>query len=387
MVAVRPSRVMNWMLTVAEFFAGIGLVREGLEQAGWRVLFANDIDPKKQVIYEMNYGHEHFVLGDIYQLDASSVPNVLLATASFPCIDLSLAGNRTGLDGKHSSAIWGFMRLLRDMGIRRPPLVMLENVPGFLTSKGGRDFISVISALNDLGYRCDAFLVDAVHFVPQSRPRVFVVGALGDIMAPLSAQFHMRSPELNPRALVRIMETHRHLNWGRVPLPPLPRRQQNLIDILEDVPDNSPLWWPEEEVNKLLSQMADRHRAIAEAMRIRDHVSVGTVYRRVRNGVTRAELRVDGVAGALRVPRGGSSNQFLLVAGRGQIRVRVLTGREYARLQGVRDSYRLDGISDNHARYGFGDAVCVPVIRWIAEHCLNPLAKIALGQTSSAGAL
>lgn len=119
----------------AEFFAGIGLMRLGLEKAGWQIAYANDIDPTKENIYSKHFNdpENHFHLGDIHKLKGSQVPNVSLATASFPCTDLSLAGRREGLSGRQSSAFWGFVSVLEDMGERRPPIVLLENINGFLT--------------------------------------------------------------------------------------------------------------------------------------------------------------------------------------------------------------------------------------------------------------
>lgn len=79
--------------TVAEYFAGIGLMRLGLEQAGWQTVFANDIDGKKYEMYRHHFGPSpEFVVDDIHALDHASIPSTLLATASFPCNDLSLAG-------------------------------------------------------------------------------------------------------------------------------------------------------------------------------------------------------------------------------------------------------------------------------------------------------
>lgn len=118
----------------------------------------------------------HFHLGDIHHLKGSQIPNVSLATASFPCTDLSLAGRREGLAGSQSSGFWGFVEVLEDMGERRSPIVLLENVEGFLTSRNGQDFKEALLALNDLGYSVDAFIIDAARFVPQSRVRLFVVG-------------------------------------------------------------------------------------------------------------------------------------------------------------------------------------------------------------------
>ncbi len=144
--------------TFAEFFAGIGLMRMGLECAGWIPVFANDIDPDKEKMYRAHFNDEaaKLILCDVHQLDPRLVPSATLATASFPCNDLSLAGPRTGLAGKQSSAYWGFLRILESMQDRRPPLVLLENVSGFLTSHGGKDFKDALLALNGLGYSVDA---------------------------------------------------------------------------------------------------------------------------------------------------------------------------------------------------------------------------------------
>ena len=84
-----------------------------------------------------------------------------------------------------------------------------------------------------------------------------------------------------------------------------------------------------------------------------------------------AELRTDGIAGCLRTPRGGSGRQILFKAGKGKYFVRLLTPRECARLMGA-DDYKLS-VPLNQALFGFGDAVCVPAIEWIAEYYLNPM--------------
>ena len=83
------------------------------------------------------------------------------------------------------------------------------------------------------------------------------------------------------------------------------------------------------------------------------------------------ELRDDGLAGCLRTSRGGSSRQMIVKAGKGKFFVRLLTPRECARLMGA-DDYPITA-PVNQALFGFGDAVCVPVIEWIAEYYLNPL--------------
>ena len=104
----------------AEFFAGVGLVRKALEPSGFEVVFANDISRHKYDIYRLNFDPSCFNLGDITDLKGANVPDIELATAGFPCTDLSLAGLRRGLRGKQSGTVTEFIRILCEMGVRRP---------------------------------------------------------------------------------------------------------------------------------------------------------------------------------------------------------------------------------------------------------------------------
>jgi DNA (cytosine-5)-methyltransferase 1 len=363
------------MKTVAEFFAGIGLMRIGLERQGWSVRFANDIDDQKCAIYSDHFkdADDHLLQGDIHQLSLEHVPSVTLATASFPCNDLSLAGARKGLAGKQSSAFWGFASILEKMGDRRPPLVLLENVTGFLTSHGGSDFKKVLLTLNQLGYSVDAFILDAARFVPQSRQRLFVLGSLHHPMATttIREQLQFFQSDVRPAALADFILHHHEIDWNIRPLPSQPQSTVKLPDILENLPDSSATWWSEERAKYLLNQMSPRHREIAEGMIKGRGYSYGTVFRRVRKDKSMAELRTDGIAGCLRTPRGGSGRQILFKAGKGKYAVRLLTPRECARLMGA-DDFTIN-VPLNQALFGFGDAVCVPVIEWIAKYYLNPL--------------
>ena len=190
----------------AEFFAGIGLMRIGLERAGWQISFANDIDEDKWQMYRDNFGDTgEFVVGDVHKLEAAAVPDVALATASFPCNDLSLAGARRGLAGEQSSAFWGFVEVLAKMGDRRPPMVLLENVTGFLTSHDGSDFRDALLALNRLSYAVDAFIIDAVRFVPQSRQRLFVVGTKTEAVSRLNDTPRFYESDCRPPALTNFI--------------------------------------------------------------------------------------------------------------------------------------------------------------------------------------
>ena len=352
-------------------------MRMGLENAGWKTTWANDIDPDKETMYQRHFrdADNHFVLEDVHLIESSSIPTVTLATASFPCTDLSLAGSRRGLVGTGSAAFWGFVDAIRGMGRRKPPMVLLENVTGFLTSHNGNDFRDSCVALNDLGYSVDAFIIDAVHFVPQSRQRLFVVGSKWQPSLQVEEPLSFFEGPGRPSALADFIFWHPEIQWTIRNLPTLPAPESNLVDIIETLPLDSKYWWSPERSEYLLNQMSEKHRATADAMIRGKKLSYGTVFRRVRQGRSMAELRTDGIAGCLRTPRGGSGRQILFVAGRGKYAVRLLTPRECARLMGA-DSFKIDhDLSMNKALFGFGDAVCVSVVEWIALNYLEPLRK------------
>lgn len=360
--------------TFAEFFAGIGLVRLGLEKAGWKAKFANDIDEKKFEMYWDNFedAGETYLLDDVHRVTADQIPRVTLATASFPCTDLSLAGYRKGLAGEQSGTFWSFVRLLHEMDGQRPPLVLIENVPGFLTSHGGEDFASAIAALNKLNYACDAFVLDALNFVPQSRQRLFVVGIFDAPTTPdVGRALTKRDARLCWNQLTEFMTARANLAWHVLRIPAPPKRSTRLGALIERLPVNSPRWWTGERVDYLLNQMSPRHRRVVESLTAAKRTRYATVYRRIRANKSMAEVRADGVAGCLRTPKGGSSRQILLAVGRGKVKARFLTPRECARLMGA-SHYEIN-VPDNQAYFGFGDAVCVPVMEWIARHVLNPV--------------
>jgi DNA (cytosine-5)-methyltransferase 1 len=353
---------------VAEFFAGIGLVRLAFERAGFEVVFANDLDPKKLEMYQANFPADHFALQDIHTLTPDQIPDCEVYTASFPCNDLSIAGSMTGLAGTHSSAFWGLIDLLKQKQATgdHPKFVLLENVPGFLMSHDGRDFEEAIAALNKLGYVCDTLILDAARFTPQSRARLFVIAQHG--IEP-EVPFGLQVTEHRPQTLLNFITRSSHLNWKIHRLPSLPASAPRLEAILEDLPDDAPAWWNEERTDYFMNQLSDRHAAVAAEMIAGPDFQYATAFRRVRHGRSMAELRTDGVAGCLRTPRGGSGRQILFKAGRNRRQVRLLTARECARLQGVPDDYQLN-VPLNQALFGFGDAVCVPVVEWIATNCI-----------------
>src|SRR3990172_4802406 len=176
-------------LTHASFFSGVGGTDLGLERAGWGTVSFSEIDPYACAVLAQRWpGVPN--LGDIVQLDrgeqeprhraAVSVAaggewhRAILWSGGFPCQDLSIAGKRRGLAGERSGLAFAFLDLVER---HRPPAVLLENVPGLLSSHRGRDMAALCGRLAELGYGWAFRVLDARHFgVPQRRRRVFIVG-------------------------------------------------------------------------------------------------------------------------------------------------------------------------------------------------------------------
>ncbi len=352
------------------------MARLGLGE-GWTCAFANDFDPVKAATYRANFADaaDHFHQGDVFALEARDLPGRAdLAWASSPCQDFSLAGGRAGLGGGKSSAFFGFWRLieaLADEG-RAPRTLVIENVSGILTSRNGADFTALAQALADQGYGFGALEIDAAAFLPQSRPRVFVIATRDapppGLLGPSAG--HSRGVQAAAARLPAALAEH--WIWWRTPR--VAARNTDLASLLEE--DATVAWHTPERTAQWLAMMAPLHRARLEACLARDERAVGALYRRMRleAGVKtqRAEVRFDGLAGCLRTPRGGSSRQVIVVAEKGRVRTRLLSPREAARLMGLPDSYRLPAAATS-ALHVAGDGVAVPVVRWLARDILEPL--------------
>lgn len=357
-------------LRAAEFFAGVGLVRCGLEQAGIEVVWANDIEPTKLAVYAANFDASHYRLDDVRNIKGGDIPTVDLAAASFPCVDLSLAGNRRGLSGEQSGLFYEFTRILGEMQPRLPPVVLVENVASFVSSHRGEDLRAAVSNLNSLGYVCDLLILDARSFTPQSRPRLFMIGTLGRI-APES---HRAADPSRPAPVAAFMQANRDLLLQQLPLPAPPQTGHSIDSIVEQLQRSDQRWWGDERLGNFVQSLSPLQSQRLGRLRTGPRLAWRTAYRRTRFGRAVWEIRNDDIAGCLRTARGGSSRQAVVEAGRDAVRVRWMTPREYARLQGAPEDFDFSPVSEAQALYGFGDAVCVPLIRWLAEHALVPSA-------------
>lgn len=344
-----------------EFFAGSGLVAHAVSPY-LKAVWANDICEKKAAVYTANHNKEQFHLGSISDVSGSDLPAASLSWASFPCQDLSLAGLTAGIRGKRSGLVWEWLRIMDEMA-NPPPILVAENVTGLVSVDGGSHYRILHQALRARGYQVGAVVLDAVRWVPQSRARVFVIAVKNDV--PISPKLLSSGPNwLHPSAIVKAVKDLEGWIWWNMPEPS--DRKKDLIDIIE---------WDAKcdeasAAARNLGMVPPRHRAQLEQA----HFSVAPGYKRTRSHNQVLELRFDGVAGCLRTPKGGSSRQLLVLKRGDSFATRLLTVRETARLMGAPESFKLPG-SYNDGYKAMGDAVAVPVARYLAKHLLSPLHK------------
>ena len=347
--------------TMHEFFAGSGLVAYGLKGM-FAPVWANDISEQKAAVYEANFGYNHFVLDDIKNICGYNLPYAHMSWASFPCQDLSLAGSLGGIHASRSGLVWEWLRVLGEMQ-ERPKLLILENVVGLLSTNRGDNYRAPHDALVEKGYNCGAIVLNASLFLPQSRPRVFIIAVEHSCQIP--SELVGDGPcWLHSKAAIELGQSLSHWIWWKTDPPP--RRNKTLGDIIEDtIPFDK---------DDVLQLVPERHRLKLEA----SDTVYATGYRRTRHGEQQLELRFDGVAGCLRTPEGGSSKQFLVVKKDGETHARLLTVRETARLMGAPDSFILPG-SYNDGYKAMGDAVAMPVAQFIGEKFLKRIAEVVYG--------
>jgi DNA (cytosine-5)-methyltransferase 1 len=350
--------------TFIDFFAGSGLVTEGAKRF-CKPVWANDICAKKAAIYTANHGDDHFQLGSIGDVCGDSIPSGDIVWASFPCQDLSLAGKMGGLAGSRSGLFWEWIRILDEMP-QKPRVLAIENVVGLLSANGGEDFRSVYKALRDRSYRVGPMLLDARLWVPQSRPRVFIVAVLDQID---TEPFEDIGPNwLHPTSVLKATSGLSDLIFWS--MRPPTKRPKTLTDIIDwDAPV-----FKDDRANALLSLVAPKHKELLNRLPP-NRRSVFPGYRRTRSGKQVLELRFDDLSGCLRTAEGGSSCQFLLMHDdTGNWTARLITPREAARLMGAPETYQLSS-SYNESYNAMGDAVVVPVVAHLFEALLVPLAN------------
>jgi DNA (cytosine-5)-methyltransferase 1 len=377
-----------------EFFAGVGMARMGLG-SGWQCLFANDCDDRKYRSYADNWAGEHFDKRDVAVITAADLPGLAdLAWASFPCQDLSQAGakkgigNAGGIEATRSGAVWPFLDIVKSLAEkgRHPTLLALENVVGLLNANGGADFRALCIALSEIGYRYGAVVADASHFVPQSRPRVFVIAVRREVPVPRAlctelphAPWHAPTL-LRASAALPATSTNDWIWWA--PGSPPEAKKCELTDVvnLGDAAE----WNTNEATNRLIGMMSETQLDRLTAAKTAGRPMIGSLYLRMRplgdgagGNVQRCEIAFGETLGCLRTPKGGASRPRIIVVNGESVRTRLLSVREAASLMGLDKDFKLP---DNYLECFrlIGDGVVPAVVRFLADRILEPLARHSL---------
>ncbi len=313
-----------------DLFAGIGGIRLGFDNA-----FAEDIetvficewDEKAQETYRANFGDDIDIAGDITKIDAKDIPEHDILLAGFPCQAFSLAGHKKGFEDARGTL---FFDVARIVGHHNPKVVFCENVKNLVNHDRGRTFKVINKIFVDLGYTAFSKVLNSKDFgVPQNRERIYMVTFRSDI-APIDFSF-----------------------------PEFANGTCTISDILEENEVSSKYYLSDTYLDSLR-----KHRA--------RHESKG-------NGFGYEIRDSNDIAGA--IVCGGMGRERNLIIDerltdftpttniRGEINkeyVRKMTPREWARLQGFPDSFKLV-VADTHLYKQFGNSVSVPVVEAIAR--------------------
>lgn len=323
------------MYKAIDLFAGIGGIRMGFDNAfgkGINTVFVSEWDEFAQKTYKANYKDKFEIAGDITQIKEEDIPSFDICLAGFPCQAFSLAGKHGGFNDDYHGRCRGtlFLDVARICEYHKPKVIFCENVKGLVIHDKGRTFKVITETFESLGYKVFSKVLNSKDFgVPQNRERIYIVCFRNDI-APETFEF----PEGTDST-------------------------KTIRDILDDAPVSSKYYLSDVYMDTLR-----KHRA--------RHESKG-------NGFGYEVRDLDDIAGAI-VCGGMGRERNLIVDHRehsmvpvthikGEINkedIRKMTPREWARLQGFPDSYRLE-LADTHLYKQFGNSVTVNVIEAIAR--------------------
>lgn len=310
-----------------DLFAGIGGMRIAFTRLGGKCVFSSEWDKYAQHTYERNFGEVPF--GDITKIDENSVPDHDILVAGFPCQAFSIAGRRGGFEDTRGTLFFDVARIIRR---KRPSAFLLENVKGLMNHNRGRTLNTILYTLrNDLGYYVpEPEIVNARHFgVPQNRERVFIVGFRNDLRI---SDYEYPGPIMVNRTILDI-------------------REESVV---------SAKYYLSTQYLRTLVEHKRRHEAKG-------------------HGFGYEIIPDDGVANAIVV--GGMGRERNLIVDhrltdltpvtsiKGEVNregIRRMTPREWARLQGFPDTFRIE-VADTHAYKQFGNSVAIPAVEAVAR--------------------
>lgn len=300
-----------------DLFAGIGGTRLGFHLTGkTKSVFSSEWDKFAQKTYHSNYGEK--TNGDITSIKAESIPNHDILVAGFPCQAFSLAGKKLGFEDIRGTLFFDVARIIEE---KRPKMFLLENVKNLKTHDKGRTYKTIIDTLEQLEYEVKTVLYKAREFgIPQNRERIYIVG------------FDKQNLQ--------------YINTFKFPVPP--KLETRVGDILEDSVN---------EKYTISDKLWEGHQR-----RKAEHKKKG-------NGFGYSLFNKDSLYTNTLSARYYKDGSEILIEQVGK-NPRKITPREAARLQGFPESFIIP-VSDTQAYKQFGNSVCVPVVRAIAEEMIK----------------
>lgn len=299
-------------MRVADLFCGVGGFHLGcIENTG--VVFANDMDEKANVTYQLNFSTP-LTKGKIESI--TEFPDFEILTAGFPCQPFSIAGKQHGFEDERGQL---FFELARIIALKKPEILLLENVKNLASHNKGETLRTMLSKLDELGYTCKTKVMNSCEYgnVPQNRERIYIVGFRDSKKAKRFA-----FPE-------------------KIPLT------KSVASILDEEVDAKYYYTPSSKIYKLLCENVLEENVVYQ-------------YRR-----TYVRANKSGVCPTLTSNMGTGGHNVPIV--KTNVGIRKLTPRECFRLQGFPESFRLPKISDSHLYKQVGNTVTVPVIHRLFE--------------------
>ena len=158
-----------------DLFAGVGGIRLGFENAGFKTIFANDFDKTCKDTYDLNFNEPKLTIKDIWKLDINEIPKFNILLGGFPCQAFSIAGYRKGFNEERGNLFFRIAEILEE---RKPEAFLLENVKNLKGHDKGKTFKVIEKTLRDLSYHIKSKVLNSMEYgnIPQNRERIFIVG-------------------------------------------------------------------------------------------------------------------------------------------------------------------------------------------------------------------
>jgi DNA (cytosine-5)-methyltransferase 1 len=228
----------------------VGGFEQALNKLGGTCVMASEIDKFANQSYELLYGHE--TVGDITKVEAQDVPDHDVLVGGFPCQSFSVAGKRGGFDDARGTLFFEIARLAK---VKQPKAMLLENVKGLISHDKGKTLDTIVTTLNQLGYRVDFDVLNSKYFgVPQNRERIFIVAVRDDLIEPQAWAIKGTNVVAKGKRRISQLPGIKTFNFD---WPEQTEVTTRLRDILEDNVDER-YYLSEEKTAKLVTQLEEK---------------------------------------------------------------------------------------------------------------------------------